>query len=638
MRVNLDQIVTKTHDQLQDWVSDRERDALVLSKDKTLAMACQGERVEEARQKLESYFENVPFYEAMFLADANGKIFLDSVGGNATGIDISAIDVYSQNVKEAQAGRVYAGDVAVSPASGRPVSLVTAPIMKEGQCIGMVGTPIEIEYLSDKLGKGTKIGETGYVFICRSDGMTFVHPSKKHIMKTNIGKLDFGKEILEKKNGVVKYEWQGDAKIAMVKTYDKKGWIIAGTATDKEFFASIAKLKYTATVFAIISAVVITGITWLVTTKVYKVISRVSGALSASSEQIRSASGQVSQSSQSLAEGATEQAAGLEETSSSLEEMSSMTSQNADSAQQASTLANHSTSAAQKGSEAMGRMNEAIAEIEKSSDDTAKIIKVIDEIAFQTNLLALNAAVEAARAGEAGKGFAVVAEEVRNLAMRSAQAAKDTSELIKQSVHNTGVGVEIAKEVGGALDEIVSGVNKTSDLIAEIAAATSEQSQGIEQVNTAVSQMDKVTQQNAASAEESASAAEELDAQARQMNGIVNELMDVVGLDHISEDAHSSRAAAGSFSFRASDSVFHEIADSSDRPCWEYKDCGRIPGGKNVDSLGVCPAYPDHGHECWNVAGTFCGGKVQGSQAQKLMSCVECGFYKGCKSRSACKK
>jgi methyl-accepting chemotaxis protein len=323
-------------------------------------------------------------------------------------------------------------------------------------------------------------------------------------------------------------------------------------------------IKKTVGVISLIAVVLGVVLAFVIARGITIALTRIIQSLTEGSEQVASASGQVSAASQSLAEGATEQAAGLEETSSSLEEMSSMTKQNADNSQQANTLATEAKKAANDGSEAMERMAGAIEDIKKSSDETAKIIKVIDEIAFQTNLLALNAAVEAARAGEAGKGFAVVAEEVRNLAMRSAEAAKNTSNLIEQSVNNSRNGVQICGEVKKALDEIVGSIGKTTDLVGEIAAASNEQAQGVDQINTAVSQMDKVTQQNAANAEESASASEELSGQAESMNQIVDQLVAMVSGSSAQRSvtrttsAHTNEKKGKSLTHL--DHTFHQIA------------------------------------------------------------------------------
>ena len=256
---------------------------------------------------------------------------------------------------------------------------------------------------------------------------------------------------------------------------------------------------------------------------------RVIDGLTSGADQTASAANQVAQSSQAMAEGASQQASSLEETSASLEEMTSMTKQNADNATQAKNLAEAANTSADRGFEAMTKMSTAIDDIKNSSDATAKIIKSIDEIAFQTNLLALNAAVEAARAGDAGKGFAVVAEEVRNLAQRSAEAAKNTSAMIEESVNNANNGVQISREVSDSLKDIAEAARKVNALVAEIASASNEQAQGIEQVSTAVAQMDQVTQANAANSEESASASEELSAQAVEMNRMVRELVAMVG-------------------------------------------------------------------------------------------------------------
>ena len=236
---------------------------------------------------------------------------------------------------------------------------------------------------------------------------------------------------------------------------------------------------------------------------------------------VASAAGQIGQGSQALAQGASEQASSLEEVGASLQEMASMTRQNAGNSQEARGLTETSRTGVQRGLESMQRLSEAMEKIKASSDATARIVKTIDEIAFQTNLLALNAAVEAARAGDAGKGFAVVAEEVRNLAMRSAEAAKSTAELIDESVHNAESGVALNQTVLGQLQEITGQTNQVGEVMGEIATASEQQSSGIEQITSAVEQMNQLTQQNAANSEESASAAEELSGQAEELRGLV---------------------------------------------------------------------------------------------------------------------
>jgi methyl-accepting chemotaxis protein len=240
-----------------------------------------------------------------------------------------------------------------------------------------------------------------------------------------------------------------------------------------------------------------------------------------SAEQVASASSQISSGSQHLSAGSTEQAGTLEEISSNLQELASMSQQNAANAQEARSLADKARHSGDQGTESMRRLSQAIDQIKSASDETAKIVKTIDEIAFQTNLLALNAAVEAARAGDAGKGFAVVAEEVRSLAMRSAEAAKDTARLIDQAVQKAGDGVSLNQEVLDNLQDIVGQVHKVSEVMGEIAAASEQQQHGVEQLNTAVGQLNQVTQQTAANAEEAASTAEELSSQATEMQHMV---------------------------------------------------------------------------------------------------------------------
>jgi methyl-accepting chemotaxis protein len=246
------------------------------------------------------------------------------------------------------------------------------------------------------------------------------------------------------------------------------------------------------------------------------------GEVFVASMEVAAASDQISMSSRGLAEGASQQASSLEEVSSSLQEMSSMSRQSSANAKESRALAEGARGSALKGADDMQRLATAMDKIKRSSDATAKIVKTIDEIAFQTNLLALNAAVEAARAGDAGKGFAVVAEEVRNLAMRSAEAARNTATLIEESVTSAGQGVSLSEGVAKSFVEINTGVGRVADVMAEVSAASEQQTVGMTQISTAVEQMNGVTQQVAASSEESASSATQLNSQSLRMRELVS--------------------------------------------------------------------------------------------------------------------
>ena len=250
--------------------------------------------------------------------------------------------------------------------------------------------------------------------------------------------------------------------------------------------------------------------------------------LTEGTDEVSSAASQVASASQQLAEGTSEQAAAIQETSSTLEETSSMVHQNRENTQEAASLAKQAKQYAEKSNDEMGRMSTSMQELKNSSNEIAKIIKVIDEIAFQTNILSLNAAVEAARAGDAGKGFAVVAEEVRNLAQRSAQAAKDTAVIIESNINLSDNSADIAKNVKESVELIGDQSKKVSELLDEISVATNEQAQGVEQINKAVSQMEIVLSTNAQTAEEAAAASRTLEDQAVNVNNIVDSLVVLV--------------------------------------------------------------------------------------------------------------
>jgi methyl-accepting chemotaxis protein len=316
--------------------------------------------------------------------------------------------------------------------------------------------------------------------------------------------------------------------------------------TQSESLGSISLgrgLSWSAFIIAVlVQVVILIGITLSLTKPLDQIIAH----LSESSHHVAEASTQLSSASSALAEGSSSQAASLEETSSSLEEMSGMARENASNAEEASRVMAEVQRIMDYTSHSMDELTQSMTAISSASEETSKIVKTIDEIAFQTNILALNAAVEAARAGEAGAGFAVVAEEVRSLAQRAADASRNTASLIEDTITKVKAGSGVVDTAKTGFDEVRSHSEKITELVNHIAHASAEQSTGVEQINHAVSAMDKIVQSTAASAEESASASSELNSQAASMSDIVGGLVVLIrgGTESSYRESRSSSSSA----------------------------------------------------------------------------------------------
>jgi methyl-accepting chemotaxis protein len=467
-------------------------------------------------------------YETVFIADPNGKVFVDGVNGKYKGMDLSERDY----VKAAKAGKASIGAVVKSKGSGNPILTFGAPVYsKSKELVGIIGLGVNIEFLTNKV-SSTKLGKTGFGFAVNKSGITVAHPNKDFILSLNVseteGMKNFAARMTAGETGTENYSLKGVNKIGGFAPVPLAGWSVGITQDKSEIMAPANHLIIVIIVISLIFlAVAVAGVSFFAR-GIALPIGHVANDLNDASGQVAAASSQVASASQSLAEGSSEQASALEETSSSLEEMSSMTKQNAGNAAQAKALMAEAKQIVDKVDGQMHRMVTAIQDVTVSSEETGKIIKTIDEIAFQTNLLALNAAVEAARAGEAGAGFAVVADEVRNLAMRAAEAAKNTSNLIENTIVTVKNSRDLTSQTQEAFKENMEIAGKIGQLVDEIAAASQEQAQGIGQIGKAVAEMDKVVQQTAANAEESASASEEMNAQAVQMKNYVATLVQII--------------------------------------------------------------------------------------------------------------
>ncbi len=460
-------------------------------------------------------------YEGLHLVGADGVAVASSVASAVGNLNISERE-YFQNCLRSGKGTV--SDAVASKVTGNPIVVYCEPVDGGGALIGVVDLGRFTARVTDPI----KIGATGYIYVVAPDGTFLAHPRKELILKDSLANYDFGKAILQKRNGLESYEFKGVDKKAAFQTVDGLGWIAAVTLDDAQIYAPAVKIRNAGIAATVITVLAIATLIFFVARSVSRPIQNLIKDLNAGADHTASASAQISHSSVTLAEQASSQAAAVEETSASLEEMTAGVRSTAQSADTCQGLMSENHRVVTEGLAAMESMVETIGRIRSAADETARIVKTIDEIAFQTNLLALNAAVEAARAGESGKGFAVVAEEVRNLAQRAAAAARDTAQLIAGSVEQAEAGVAVTGRTRQVFVTSAEASTKIAALVDQIANAAREQSAGIDQINKAVSQVDAVTQSSAAEAEEAASAAEELNAQAEQLRAAAGQLELVV--------------------------------------------------------------------------------------------------------------
>ena len=424
---------------------------------------------------------------------------------------------------------------AYAPSNGAPASFIASTIFNADMKIGVMVFQIPSGMIDKIMQEKSGMGESGETYLVGEDLLMRTNSrfAENTVLKQRVD-TESARTALEGKTGFTLIpNYSGTPVLSAYTPVGLEGvnWAVLSEINEAEAFAPVYALKNWALIIGGIIAAIVATVLFLVTSQITRLLRSVIFNLTEGAEQVASASEQISSSSQSLAQGSSEQASSLEETSASMEEMASMTKQNSNNSKEAAQLASLCNLTAGSGNKSVNDMNVAMQAINDSSKKIGDIIKVIDGIAFQTNLLALNAAVEAARAGEHGKGFAVVAEEVRNLAQRSATAAKDTTVLIEDCVSKADSGTKLSEKCKEVLYGIVENVKKVNKLTGEISIASGEQTEGIDQVTKAINEMDNVTQNTAANAEETASASEELSAQAQNMLEQIKLLSAQVGSD-----------------------------------------------------------------------------------------------------------
>lgn len=410
-------------------------------------------------------------------------------------------------------------------ADGKPVFTISAQVKKD-YAQGLLSAEIRLDYFEFD---AIKIGKTGIVCIVDNAGLVISHPDKKLLFK-NIRDIQGMKDLfssMKKKNGSIFFSYKNEKKIAGFAS-TVNGWHVIVHQDENEYMETSRAIRNTILLLAVFSLLLAILASHVIARSLIKPIRKIIDSLGQSSKEILTASSNIASGSRTVSQDASREAISLESTSSALNEMAVMTRQNAENADHADHLMQDASHIVEKTSQSMNNLTASMNEMNQAGEETFKIVKDIDAIAFQTNLLALNAAVEAARAGESGAAFSVVAEEVRNLAFRSSESAKNTSELIEGTINKLKKGSILVSKTTTAFSEISKSVAKVNQIVSNIAKSSEQENNGIKQIKIATADIENINQQNVANSEEAASVSESLNEQADKMNGLVQKLMALI--------------------------------------------------------------------------------------------------------------
>ena len=471
-------------------------------------------------------------YEGVFLGDDKGVLFAGARADGQTpykGIETGDQLYFKQAQSKLAAGvsRVFQSEV-----TGKPVIIFSAPVLdKRLQFAGFFGMVLNLKSVFD-LVANTRIGETGYALMTDADGRLLVHPDRTRIL--NVSVVDdphlqpIVADLRKQSSRVGRYLLDGAEKVAGCAPLQFQNWRVAVTQNVDELYAAARSIRHISTLSGVVFLLLAIGATLVFARKLISPLQRVVTDIQQSTSKVADTSESYAQAMSTLENGAAAQAASVEETSASMEEISEMTRQNADNAEKVTAVIGSAGRVLEQAIEKFSQLNRSIDQISRIGDQTREIVADIDALAFQTNLLALNAAVEAARAGEAGAGFAVVAEEVRSLAQRSAEAAKNTAGMVDKTLgHITAIAM-LSEQTDQAFEEVARSNSEVTRHVHEITGASADQAQSVGQVRQAITHIDAVTQQTVATIASTASSSDELNRHVDNYQAIVSKLAAIV--------------------------------------------------------------------------------------------------------------